>query len=215
MNVLDENIIDDERKKLRGYGLPVRHIGYDLAHKGIQDNDQVIPLLRELHYPTFFTLDEDYYKRYLGHTRYCLVQLVVRSDQIAKYVRQVLRHRAFNTQAKRMGCVIRASSAGLTVWRLHLEQEVALSWRGGDGMSRGIIGRYIVKDTSIRDGAPTFRGTEVTVAEVLNQVADGVPWETIIKGYNGTISKAAITEAMTIARLALLEHYGAPSEDLI
>ncbi len=82
-------------------------------------------------------------------------------------------------------------------------------------MARGIIGRYIVKDTSIRDGAPTFRGTEVTVAEVLNQVADGVPWETIIKGYNGTVSKAAITEAITIARLALLEHYGAPSDYLI
>lgn len=59
-----------------------------------------------------------------------------------------------------------------------------------------LIGRYIVTDPRICHGKPTFRGTRVMVADVLDQVASGVAWETIIEEWNGSITKDAIREAV-------------------
>ncbi len=42
------------------------------------------------------------------------------------------------------------------------------------------IGRYIVSDPSVCHGEPTFRGTRILVADVLDQVARGTAWETIV-----------------------------------
>jgi len=42
------------------------------------------------------------------------------------------------------------------------------------------IGRFIVADPKVCHGKPTFRGTRVLVADVLEQVAAGMAWETII-----------------------------------
>ena len=68
------------------------------------------------------------------------------------------------------------------------------------------IGRYIVSDQKICHGRPTFRGTRVLVADVLDQVAAGLAWETIIDEWNGSISKEAIGEAVQLARQALERH---------
>ena len=48
-------------------------------------------------------------------------------------------------------------------------------------MNRKLYGRYIVSDPEICHGKPTFRGTRIMVADVLEQVADGLAWETIIE----------------------------------
>ena len=127
MNVLDENVRADQRELLRDRRIPVRHIGHDIVSKGIQD-DNIIPLLLRLRRPTFFTCDSDFYQRRLCHPRYCLVYLAIDDLSVAVYVRRVLRHPSFNTEAKRMGTVIRASSSGLTVWRLHAGQQETASW---------------------------------------------------------------------------------------
>lgn len=37
MNVLDENILESQRQLLRGWRVPVRQIGHELAHKGLPD----------------------------------------------------------------------------------------------------------------------------------------------------------------------------------
>ena len=68
------------------------------------------------------------------------------------------------------------------------------------------IGRHIVADAKICHGKPTFRGTRVLVADVLDQVAAGMAWETIIDEWNGSISKEAIREAVQLASQALLRH---------
>ena len=68
------------------------------------------------------------------------------------------------------------------------------------------LGRYIISDPRICHGKPTFRGTRIMVADVLEQVADGLAWETIIEEWNGSISKEAIAEALQLAREALLKH---------
>ncbi len=69
-----------------------------------------------------------------------------------------------------------------------------------------VLGRYIVADPDICHGKPTFRGTRILVADVLDQVAAGLAWETIIEEWRGSITQEAIAEAVRLARQALLEH---------
>ena len=47
----------------------------------------------------------------------------------AVFIRRVLRYGEFNTRAKRMGVVIRASQARITVWRLHANKEITYNWK--------------------------------------------------------------------------------------
>lgn len=68
------------------------------------------------------------------------------------------------------------------------------------------MGRYVVTDPEICHGKPTFRGTRILVADVLEQVADGLAWETIIEEWRGSISHAAIAEAVRLSRQAFLEN---------
>ncbi|MEK8017012.1 MAG: DUF433 domain-containing protein [Candidatus Parabeggiatoa sp.] len=69
-----------------------------------------------------------------------------------------------------------------------------------------LIGRYIVSDPNICHGKPTFRGTRIFVADVLEQVANGMVWESIIEDWHGSITKEAIAEAIQLATQAFLEH---------
>jgi uncharacterized protein (DUF433 family) len=69
-----------------------------------------------------------------------------------------------------------------------------------------LIGRYIVSDPKVCHGKPTFRGTRVLVADVLDQVGAGMAWETIIEEWNNSLTKEAIQEAVILARQALLKH---------
>ncbi len=127
MNILDENIIDNQRQLLRSWRISTRQIGHEVGRQGIKDKE-IIPLLHQLRRPTFFTRDSDFYERNLCHTRYCLVYLAVEKNEAATFVRRLLRHREFDTQARRMGAVIRVSHVGLTVWRLYAEREIRFDW---------------------------------------------------------------------------------------
>lgn len=69
-----------------------------------------------------------------------------------------------------------------------------------------ILGRHIVADTNICHGKPTFRGTRVLVADVLEQVATGMAWESIIEEWHNSITKEAIEEAIRLASQALFNH---------
>ena len=69
-----------------------------------------------------------------------------------------------------------------------------------------ILGRFIVADPKICHGQPTFLGTRIFVADVLEQVARGLDWETIIEDWHGSITHEAIAEAVHLAAQALLKH---------
>ena len=69
-----------------------------------------------------------------------------------------------------------------------------------------ILGRFIVANPKVCHGQPTFRGTRIFVADVLEQVAEGMAWETIIEEWRGSITHEAVTEAIVLARQAFLEH---------
>jgi uncharacterized protein (DUF433 family) len=68
------------------------------------------------------------------------------------------------------------------------------------------MGRFIVTDPEICHGKPTFRGTRVLVSDVLEQVASGMAWETIIEEWNDSITKEAIQEAIQLASQAFIKH---------
>jgi hypothetical protein len=127
VNILDENILKDQRQLLRSWRIQARQIGHDIGRKGLQD-EEIIRLLLRLRRPTLFTRDLGFYDRHLCHTRYCVACLAVDKYEAAIFLRRVLSHRALNTQAKRMGTVIRATHRGLSVWRLRTEEELFLAW---------------------------------------------------------------------------------------
>jgi uncharacterized protein (DUF433 family) len=72
---------------------------------------------------------------------------------------------------------------------------------------RKTFGRYLVVDTKICHGQPTFRGTRILVQDVLEQVAQGMAWETIEEQWRGAVSPGAIAEAVRLAGKALVKHF--------
>ena len=127
MNVLDENIPRSQRLLLESWGIRVRQIGVDVGAKGMQD-EEIISLLHRLRQPTFLTRDDDFYQQRLAHAGYCLIYLAVEKYEAAFYARRVLRHRAFKTKARRMGCVLRVSNAGIWLWRPRSKKEEFFDW---------------------------------------------------------------------------------------
>ena len=69
-----------------------------------------------------------------------------------------------------------------------------------------ILGRYIVADPKICHGTPTFRGTRIFVSDVLEMVAEGTDWETIIEEWHNSITHEAIAEAVKLSSDAFLRH---------
>ena len=71
----------------------------------------------------------------------------------------------------------------------------------------------ITIDPAICHGQPTFLGTRILVADVLEQVASGIAWDTIVEEWRGNVSSDAISEAVRLARQAFRDHsdqYTAP-----
>ena len=69
-----------------------------------------------------------------------------------------------------------------------------------------LLGRYMVADPEICHGKPTFLGTRIMVAQVLNQVAKGMPWDAITAEWRGTVSREAIAEAVELAQRTFEDH---------
>ena len=51
-----------------------------------------------------------------------------------------------------------------------------------------MVGRFIVADPAICHGQPTFRGTRILVRDVLEQVASGIAWETMVEEWRGNVA---------------------------
>ena len=127
MNILDENVLEGQRRLLENWGISFRQIGYEIGRKGMQDGE-IIPFLLRLRQPSFFTSDHHFYNPPLCHGRYCLVYLDVSQLEAANFIRRLLRHPEFDTVAKRMGAVIRVSHTGLSVCRVHSQRGLRFHW---------------------------------------------------------------------------------------
>ena len=73
------------------------------------------------------------------------------------------------------------------------------------------MGQYVVTDRRTCHGQPTFRGTRILVADVLEQVASGMAWDAIVEDWRGQVSQEAIAEAVRLAREALITKLPRPA----
>jgi uncharacterized protein (DUF433 family) len=62
--------------------------------------------------------------------------------------------------------------------------------------------QYIASDPAICHDKPTFRGTRIMVADVLEQVESGMAYEAIIEEWRYAVTSDAIAEAVRMAREA-------------
>ncbi len=129
MNLLDENIPRLQWEWLRHRGVRVRQIGFEIAFSSI-DDDSIIRLLHELKRITFFTQDRDFFRLRLCHSAYCLVKLDVDPDHTGAFIRRFLRHRAFGTQAQRMGKVVRLNAGSIQFWQSGATRRTSRAWTG-------------------------------------------------------------------------------------
>jgi uncharacterized protein (DUF433 family) len=81
-------------------------------------------------------------------------------------------------------------------------------------MERHYLGRYTVADPKICHGKPTFVGTRILVSQVLEQVAAGMAWPTIVDEWRGSVTTDAIAEAVRLAERAFAEHVNEYSNKL-
>jgi len=70
-----------------------------------------------------------------------------------------------------------------------------------------LLGCFIVTDPDICHGKPTFRGTRVMVWQVLEMVAQGKAWETIVEEWGGSITNNAIAEAVQLASKSFVQQH--------
>jgi uncharacterized protein (DUF433 family) len=69
-----------------------------------------------------------------------------------------------------------------------------------NGMAKRVeLGEFIVADSRICGGQPTFKGTRIMVWIVLEQIEDGMTWDEIVREWRGKVPKEAIAEAIAIA----------------
>jgi hypothetical protein len=128
MNIVDEAIGAPECQRLRAYRIHFRQIGAGVGRTGMKDREDILPLLHRLKQPTFFTLDHGFYHPMLLHQGYCLVFLDVWDDEAAEYIRRLLRHPEFRTQAQRMGKVVCVRHSGVSYWQIPVKEEQTASW---------------------------------------------------------------------------------------
>ncbi len=64
----------------------------------------------------------------------------------------------------------------------------------------------MVVDPEICHGKPTFLGTRIMVAQVLKQVARGMPWDEIMAEWRGSVTADAIAEAVDLAQRTFEDH---------
>jgi uncharacterized protein (DUF433 family) len=106
----------------------------------------------------------------------------------------------------RPGCTPRSAVPGMIVAGAIMRKLNQLA-------AKRMIGRFIVADPAICHGQPTFRGTRILVRDVLDQVASGIAWETIVEEWRGNVQSDAISEAVLLASQAFRDHseqYTAP-----
>lgn len=91
-------------------------------------DDEIIPLLHTLRRSTFLTRDQRFYLRETPHRHFCIAVLAVRQDETAHFVRRFVKHPQFDTEAKRLGCLVLISHEGLRIRQLRVDGETRVLW---------------------------------------------------------------------------------------
>jgi uncharacterized protein (DUF433 family) len=66
------------------------------------------------------------------------------------------------------------------------------------------LGKHIVSAPGVCRGRPTFKGTRIEVAGVLDLLKTGRSIDDVVADYDGRLSRKALKEALTLAAKALV-----------
>jgi uncharacterized protein (DUF433 family) len=67
------------------------------------------------------------------------------------------------------------------------------------------LGQYVVRAIGVCGQRPTFKYTRIEITGTLERLAAGENIETIVKGYQGRVSREAILEAMRLVNQQFLQ----------
>jgi len=73
-------------------------------------------------------------------------------------------------------------------------------------MARTVISQHIVADSEICHGKPTVVGTRIMVWEILEMIADGMDWDSIVDAWDGRVPREAIAETVDFANQVFMAH---------
>ena len=127
MLILDELVTEDQRQMLLQNKIRVRQIGHELGTLGMSDKN-IIRLLHQLTFPTFFTRDLGFYTPKLQHPEYCLVILQVNRSEVYQHISKFLQIDKFSTNNKRMGTVVLVSTRNVKYYDSRTSEESELNW---------------------------------------------------------------------------------------
>jgi len=68
------------------------------------------------------------------------------------------------------------------------------------------LGQYVVRAIGICGDRPTFKYTRIEITGVIDRLANGENIDTIVQGFRGRVSHAAITEAIQVVTAQFLEN---------
>ncbi len=121
MYLLDENITKDQKDLLEKWHYHVKQIGIDIKSKGIKD-EQIITFLQQVNGVLFLTRDNDFFKKELCHTNYCIVYLDVEKFEVAYHIRKFLKHSSFNNSKKRLGKIIKVNQTVIQYYLINSDK---------------------------------------------------------------------------------------------
>ncbi len=127
MIVLDEQLLGRgiERDIARWYRGAVQFI-IDVRPNTVIKDDAIPVLLRQQSQPTFVTINErDFWRKVPGDHRYCVVCFALPDSRVRDLpasLRSLLRRPQFRTKARRMGKIVRVTSAEIHYYSLDESQ---------------------------------------------------------------------------------------------
>ena len=127
MLVLDENIIESQRRLLLRGRRRLCQIGSEVGRKGMSD-EEVMRVLQSSRRATLITRDQRLYRPALRRSDYCIAVLAVPEDRIAEMTLRVLNHPRLISVRSRMGAVLQANDARIRIWWHKTPQEQQLFW---------------------------------------------------------------------------------------
>ena len=140
----------------------------------------------------------------------------LQSDNLERLIRQIVQEELRFVSGQQTDALPALNEAREIVYRTNAEigqtyfaraagQEEVMEHESVS-MQTQSLGRWIVADPRVCHGKPTFRSTRIMVWQVLEMVASGMAWETIVEQWDGKVTRDAIAEAVHLANRSFLLH---------
>jgi uncharacterized protein (DUF433 family) len=84
--------------------------------------------------------------------------------------------------------------------------EMVTETLSGEQYSYRPLGEFVVRAVGVCGGRPTFKYTRIEITGALARLANGEPFEQVVNGYQGRVTREALLEANEIMTREFLSH---------